>query len=157
MKQFIKNRKRPMESGVVYIVGTGDHPEDLDNIPEGADIFGANYGADERCKYVGSVHHKLVRNIKHSATSFSVYPYKGVDFVVRTKPINISSGIYCAYVAALMGYDDIRLVNIPLSGRYYESFNKETRNLPDSVKSRITSYSGWTREYFGDARNSCNE
>jgi len=155
VKYFIKNKKRPFESGTVYVVGTGPFIEDLKQIPEGADIFGANDAANSNCKYMGTLDHSQVRDSSwfyEGVIKFSRFAHRGVDFVVRTKPGNLTSGIYCAYVAHLLGYDDIRLVNIPITGHYYKEASGNIRLLPDSIKEKISSYSGWTKEYFGAAK-----
>jgi len=153
MKYFLKNKKRPTETGTVYVVGTGEFKEDLAFIPEGADVFGANWGAFGKCKYMGTLDRMQARDrswFAEGILKFSRHPHTGIDFVIRSK--NISSGLYCAYVAHLIGYDDIRLVNIPISGEYYKHYSAKIRELPDAVKNKISSYSGWTKDYFGDAR-----
>ena len=84
--------------------------------------------------------------------------HPGVDFVHETIHGG-SSGLFAALLAVKLGYENIVLCGIPLDneGNFYDPpwvndrfSNKKFRGWKTSdLHGKITSMSGWTREYFG--------
>jgi hypothetical protein len=97
-----------------------------------------------REKFQGNINYQLV----------SYKPHPGVDIVQPLGPVSGSSAILGALSGITLGYKKIILCGCPLTGNApegnpYEAFRPGWVAQYESVKDKVRSMSGWTRELLG--------
>lgn len=112
--------------------------------------------------FVGNPRDQKVRPLRHGWMTHSIKQWPGVDHVWEMRDIGTgSSGLFACKVAMALGYKKIVLCGVPLdnSGHFYDPPSEET-HYSDSVKyweeflpsmrGRVFSMSGFTRELLGE-------
>lgn len=143
--------------------------EDLSKIPAPGtwDVMAIGLDAVDRCAlplaYIATNHPEDIEPIRRRRAAFggnqdyrliSYRPGPGVDIVQPLGPVSGSSAILGAIAGLTLGYEKIVLCGCPLTGNApegnpYEAFRPGWEVEADRVRGRVTSMSGWTREFLG--------
>lgn len=143
--------------------------DDLARIPAHGtwDVMAVGLDAVDRCalplKYIATNHPediepiRLRRALAGGNLDYKLVSYKrgpGVDIVQPLGPISGSSAILAALAGITLGYGKIVLAGCPLTGNApegnpYEAFRPGWEAEKGRVRGRVTSMSGWTREFLG--------